>query len=115
MSLSNIKDLVTIFSAQVAAGSLMFAALNLRLTHRTNRAKFWLELRAAFAKHEDVHRKARPGGDWSNNAGPASPEVYAQVESKWAYSSTARSCSRKNSSTKRPFVRSTGIASRISC
>ena len=50
------------------------------LVLRTNRAKFWLELRSAFAKHDDVHRKLRPGGEWANSAGPIKPEEYAQVE-----------------------------------
>ena len=80
MTLGEIKDIATIVGVLVGAGSLAFAALNLMFTMRTNRAKFWLELRAAFAKHDDVHRKLRPGGEWANNAGPREPEEYAQVE-----------------------------------
>ena len=80
MNLGEIKDLATILGVVVGAGSLASAALYLMHTVRTNRAKFWLELRSAFAKHDDVHRKLRPGGEWANNAGPKTPEEYAQVE-----------------------------------
>ena len=80
MTLSEIKDIITILGVLIGAGSLTSAALNLMLTVRTNRAKFWLELRSAFAKHDEVHRKLRPGGEWANNSGPTTPEEYAQVE-----------------------------------
>ena len=80
MDLGDIKDLATILSVVVGAGSLTSAALYLKHTVRTNRAKFWLELRSAFARHDDVHRKLRPGGEWTTNVGPNSAEEYAQVE-----------------------------------
>jgi len=80
VTLGEIKDVAAILGIVVAAGSLASAALNLMLTVRTNRAKFWLELRSAFAKHDDVHRKLRPGGEWATNAGPRSTEEYAQIE-----------------------------------
>jgi len=79
VTLGEIKDVAAILGIVVAAGSLASAALNLMLTVRTNRAKFWLELRSAFAKHDDVHRKLRPGGEWATNAGPRSTEEYAQI------------------------------------
>jgi hypothetical protein len=65
MTIGEIKDIATMFGVLVGAGSLASAALNLMLTARTNRAKFWLELRSTFAKHDDVHRKLRPGGEWN--------------------------------------------------
>ena len=80
MTLGCIKDIATVIGVSVGVGSLVFAAWNLFLTVRTNRAKFWLELRSAFAKHDDVHQKLRPGGEWANNAGPKIPEEFAQVE-----------------------------------
>lgn len=80
MTLGEIKDIATMVGVLVGAGSLAFAAVNLMFALRTNRAKFWLELRSAFGKHDDVHRKLRPGGEWENNGGPNKPEEYAQVE-----------------------------------
>ena len=79
IALDDIKNIATIFSVLIASGSLAYSASNLLLQTRTNRAKFWLDLRSAFEKHE-VHRKLRPGGEWDNNAGPNTPDDYALVE-----------------------------------
>ena len=80
MSLSEIKDIATILGVLVGAGALASAALTLMITVRTNRAKFWLELRSAFVRHDEVHRKLRPGGEWSASAGPKDTEEFAQIE-----------------------------------
>ena len=80
MTLSEFKDVATAIGVAIAAGSLVSAALNLMVTVRTNRAKFWLELRTAFAKHDEVHGKLRPGGEWDDNAGPNSTEDFAKIE-----------------------------------
>lgn len=80
MTLAEAKDVATLAGIAIGAGSMVFAALNLLVSTRTNRAKFWLELRSAFAKHDDVHRNLRPGGIWEKDAGPNTPAEYAQVE-----------------------------------
>ncbi|MDM0075092.1 hypothetical protein QTH90_11910 [Variovorax sp. J2P1-59] len=80
MTLADVKDVATILGVVVGAGSLLFAALNLLITARTNRAKFWLELRSAFARHDEVHRALRPGGKWAGGAVPSTPEEYFQIE-----------------------------------
>jgi hypothetical protein len=80
VTLAEAKDVATLAGIAIGAGSLFFAAMNLLVSTRTNRAKFWLELRSAFALHDDVHRKLRPGGIWENDAGPNRPEEYAHVE-----------------------------------
>jgi hypothetical protein len=80
MTLADAKDIATLIGVVIGAGSLVFAAFNVLLSARTNRAKFWLDLRAAFAKHDDAHRNLRPGGKWANDQGPTSPEEFAQVE-----------------------------------
>jgi hypothetical protein len=48
---------------------------------KTNEAQFWLSLREFIIQHhDDVHRKLRPGGIWSNaNSGP-SLEKWPDVE-----------------------------------
>jgi hypothetical protein len=79
-TLCELKDVATIVGVLVAAVSLAIGAYNTRLAVRTNRAKFWLDLRSAFARHDEVHCKFRPGGRWSDNSGPSTVEEYCQVE-----------------------------------
>ena len=81
LTLSDVREIVTIVSVLIGAGSLAIAAFNVQRTVKTNRAKFWIELRSAFAKHDEVHRNLRPGGKWSDNSGPSTSDEYFQVES----------------------------------
>lgn len=78
-ALDYLKNIATLIGVLIAVGSLAYSAMNLRLQAKTNRAKFWLDLRSAFEKHE-VHRKLRPGGEWNHNTGPSTPDEYVQVE-----------------------------------
>lgn len=81
MTFTDWKDLATIVGVGVGVGSLVFTAFNTRLTARTNRARFWLDLRSAFSKHDDIHRKLHPRGDWCGAYRlPTADEQY-QVES----------------------------------
>lgn len=78
---SEIKDIATIVGVSIGALSLVFTAINFRLTLQTNRARFWLDLRDRFAKHDAVHRRLRPEGDWTpKGAGPATREEWADLE-----------------------------------
>jgi len=77
--ITELKDLATIIGILVGALSLVFTALNTRRTARANRAKFWLDLRTSFAKHDEIHRKLHPRGDWKNPRVPTSEEQF-QVE-----------------------------------
>ncbi|HTA46082.1 MAG TPA: hypothetical protein VK789_26740 [Bryobacteraceae bacterium] len=74
------KDIATIAGLIIAAISLLYTALNSRASLRTNRARFWLDLRQRFAEQDAVHRRLRPGGAWANPSGPASPEEWADLE-----------------------------------
>lgn len=74
-----LKDLVTIIGVLVGAASLVFTARNTRRTALTNRAKFWLDLRSSFARHDEIHRKLHPRGEWKNPRSPT-PEEQFQVE-----------------------------------
>ena len=80
LTLSELKDIATIVGVLAGAASLAVAALNTRRAVRTNRAKFWLDLRSAFARHDEVHRKLRSGGSWTDGSGPATVDEYFQVE-----------------------------------
>jgi hypothetical protein len=75
------RNTVAIIAVVIAAGSLAFTALNTDLTRRTGRARFWLDLRDQFEKHDTIHRRLRPGGDWAGaKGGPGNAEEWAQVE-----------------------------------
>jgi hypothetical protein len=80
MPVFDLKDVATLVGLAVACVSLIFTAINTRLGLRTNRARFWLDLRDRFDKHYSVHRRLRPGGSWAGAAGPATPEEWADVE-----------------------------------
>ena len=80
MTLTDLKELATIVGVILATGSLVFAAFNTWLTVRTNRARFWLDLRAAFARHDEIHRKLHPRGDWYGGTRPPTAEEQFQVE-----------------------------------
>jgi hypothetical protein len=81
MPVVDIKDVATFVGLAIACLSLAFTAINTRLGLSTNRARFWLDLRDRFAKHDSVHRRLRPGGSWAGAAaGPTTPEEWADVE-----------------------------------
>jgi hypothetical protein len=80
MTLAEAKDLAAIAGFIVGAGSLAFACYNTVLAFRMNRARFWLDLRSAFSRHDEVHQKLRPGGEWSDNSGPNHAEDMSKVE-----------------------------------
>jgi len=50
----------------VAAGALVYAAVQVHLNTRVSRAQFWLELRKMFADHKEVHLILR-NGKWPND------------------------------------------------
>ncbi len=80
MSFTDVRDVMIILGVIIAVFSLGFTACNTQWTFRTNRARFWLELRDHFAKHDEVHRRLRPGGVWASGKGPANPDDWANVE-----------------------------------
>lgn len=80
MNAADPKDIATIAGLLIAAISLAYTALNSRAGVHTSRARFWLDLRELFARHDAVHRRLRPGGVWTNPSGPVSPEEWADVE-----------------------------------
>jgi len=80
MSFSEVKDVITMVGVLIAAVSLTFTAINTKLTLRADRARFWLDLRERFGKHDVVHRRLRPGGPWADGSGPDTEEEWAEVE-----------------------------------
>lgn len=80
MNIIESKDLITILGVLIAATSLVFTAINTHTNMKTNRARFWLDLRDRFARHDEVHRRLRPGGAWADEKGPETPEEWASLE-----------------------------------
>lgn len=80
MSPIEFKDLATILGVLIAATSLVFTAINTRINMRTNRARFWLDLRDRFARHDEVHRRLRPGGTWTSGKEPETLEEWVSLE-----------------------------------
>jgi hypothetical protein len=87
--IAHYKDAATVIGVFVAAISVVIASLSLVVTavtnvfnYRTNRAKLWLDLRAGFARHDEVHKRLRPGGDWFESpTHPSTHTEFAEVES----------------------------------
>ena len=65
MNILESKDLITILGVLIAATSIVFTAINTHTNIKTNRARFWLDLRDRFARHDEVQRLLAPGGSWS--------------------------------------------------
>jgi hypothetical protein len=59
-----VEKITTIVGGIIAAGALVFTAVQTFQNTKSNRALFWLELRKMFAEHNDVHVKLRPNGAW---------------------------------------------------
>ena len=82
MNSTLVKDIATIVGVVIATGSLVFTAWNTSINRRTNRARFWLDLRKMFNDHDEVHRSLRPDrGRWAPpESGPEAPEDWSKVE-----------------------------------
>ena len=89
MTLDEAKDLATIFGVVIGVGSIVFAALNVLLNLKTNKAKFWLDLGALFAKHDVTSQKLRSGGEWDcesdPEAGPTKKEDWVEIEKYFGF------------------------------
>lgn len=66
LSLNDWAALSTIAASIVAAGALVYAAVQVHLNTRVSRAQFWLELRKMFADHKEIHLILR-NGKWPND------------------------------------------------
>jgi hypothetical protein len=81
MKLQDWTNIAQIAATAISAIALFYAARQIKLSTRVDRAQFLLELRKMFHEHRDVHVKLRPGGDWTlNGDGPNSSEEWASIE-----------------------------------
>jgi len=77
----DLRSVLEILGALVALVSLGYTAYSVAITRKTARAQFWLDLRDRFAKHDAVHRRLRPGGEWADGHGkPATVDEWADLE-----------------------------------
>ena len=72
MTLADVAHIATIAGVVVGIVALVYTAIQVHLSRkanqtnlRVNQATFWLELERMFSKHDEVHTKLRPGGEWS--------------------------------------------------
>jgi hypothetical protein len=80
-STATIKDIATIVGVTIAAASLLYTAFNARLTLKTTRARFWLDLRDRFHRFDALHVKLSTNGEWNGSkGGPQSREEWIPVE-----------------------------------
>ena len=66
---------------------LCFAAFELRQSKqiaeeskRVSQGEFLLHLEELFQTHAEIHKRLRPGGDWSDDKGPSTPSEWADLE-----------------------------------
>lgn len=65
----------------LAIVGLGFAGLQLRASRKIARGEFLLGLDEMFEMHHKVHRRLRPGGDWSDSGeGPTTADDWIAVE-----------------------------------
>jgi hypothetical protein len=81
IDIGHYKDPATVIGVSVAAVSLAVTAITNFFNYLNNRAKLWIDLRTAFARHDDVHKKLRPGGNWfRSTTEPSTHEDFADAE-----------------------------------
>lgn len=69
MTIAEVKDIATMAGVLVGVTSLVFTMINTRITAKTNRARFWLDLRKQMSEHNEVHINLRPRGAWAPDKG----------------------------------------------
>lgn len=85
------KDLAEAVGAFIAVASLVVAAYSLTQSRKTERARFWLELRDRFSGFQDIHTALCPDGEWDGNKGsPSTPSEWRRLE---AYMGLFEHCS----------------------
>ena len=98
-ALQNIWWIAAAIGACIAMLTIGFTVFQYYQNTKINRAKFWLDLRAMFAKHEEAHIALKPGGEWGavrspldkqgkyqeyrlepTEKGPSTPREWAPIE-----------------------------------
>jgi len=85
------KDLAEVVGALIAVASLVVAAYSLTQSRKTERARFWLELRDRFSGFQDIHTALCPGGEWDGNHG--FPSTLSELRRLEAYMGLFEHCS----------------------
>lgn len=81
MSLGDWANLATIGGVLVALVVLFYTARQIHQNTEVSRGQFLLALEEMFRRHDTVHLKLRPGGEWAERGkGPATPQELAELE-----------------------------------
>jgi len=64
----------------MGALGVKYAAPQMEQTKKLARGEFLLRLEELFNDHIDTHKRLRPGGEWSENAGPTTNAEWSDVE-----------------------------------
>jgi hypothetical protein len=83
-----IGSIVSALGLALTGIGLCFAAFELRQSKqiaeeskRVSQGEFLLHLEELFQTHTEIHKRLRPGGDWSDgDKGPATPSEWADLE-----------------------------------
>ena len=73
--LAFLADLATIFGVPIATIALIYAGLQLRHSARAAKGEFLLQIEEQSNRHDAVHRKLYPDGDWGVNKKGAPNEL----------------------------------------
>ena len=76
-----VNALVAAIAVLITLVGVWYAALQLRAGQKTAKGDFLLRLDDAFQRHQEVHRRLRPGGGWADEIhGPATQAEWIMVE-----------------------------------
>ena len=89
--MDSLRDFLALVGGAIALSSLAVAAYNTNQSRKTNRARFWFDLRDRFAKFDDVHTALCPRGVWCGDAG--FPETNTDLRRLEAYMGLFEHCS----------------------
>jgi hypothetical protein len=81
MSCASIESIATIIGLALTAIGLIYTGSQIHGSKKVARGEFLLHLDEMLQKHNDVHIRLRPGGEWAKgNTGPKNNEEWAAVE-----------------------------------
>jgi len=69
------------FTVLVTSIGIGYAFVTTSISRKVNRGEFLLHLDELMRHHDPIHRRLRPGGDWSEDSGPISAAEWADVDS----------------------------------
>lgn len=75
------EEAIAVFSVLIALLAMGLSWFSILRTDKVVRADLIIRIDQEMRQFHDVHVKLRPGGEWSDEAGPQSAEEWARVDS----------------------------------